>query len=307
MEYLDQYSHKKSIAADINDLKNLDPFIGDLDLKDVHNGTLKAYIESRKADGVKSGTINRSIRVLNRILKLCVHEWRDEDGLSWLEHQTVITQVNWKDKRKPRPLSWAEQHDLFSRFPEHLREACLYKVNSGCREQEVCQLDWRWEVPLPDLGTSVFILPDWLTKNGRERVVVLNSIAMGVVNRQRGKHPTRVFTYGGRPVCGLNETAFKRHKKEAGLADLRLHDLRHTTGRRLRAAGVSNETRKDILGHESGDMTTHYSVAELKELLDAVELIADERRCATPTLSFLKNVGLRDSCAPRRSDPVTEK
>jgi integrase len=52
-----------------------------------------------------------------------------------------------------------------------------------------------------------------------------------------------------------------------------VHDLRHTFGRRLRAAGVSNETRQDLLGHKNGNITTHYSAAELSELLRAVKLV----------------------------------
>jgi len=42
-----------------------------------------------------------------------------------------------------------------------------------------------------------------------------------------------------------------------------VHDLKHTFGRRLRAAGVSFEDRQDLLGHRSGRITTHYSAAGL--------------------------------------------
>ncbi|MCP5148531.1 MAG: hypothetical protein H6986_10460 [Pseudomonadales bacterium] len=45
-------------------------------------------------------------------------------------------------------------------------------------------------------------------------------------------------------------------------------NLKHTFGRRLRAANVPLETRKVLLGHASGDITTHYSAPELGELLD---------------------------------------
>jgi len=39
--------------------------------------------------------------------------------------------------------------------------------------------------------------------------------------------------------------------------------LRHTFGRRLRSAGVSVETRKVLMDHTNGDITTHYSEPEL--------------------------------------------
>lgn len=53
---------------------------------------------------------------------------------------------------------------------------------------------------------------------------------------------------------------------QMGLRQVRVHDLKHTFGRRLRAAGVPMETRKVLLGHKNGDITTHYSAPELEEL-----------------------------------------
>jgi len=44
-----------------------------------------------------------------------------------------------------------------------------------------------------------------------------------------------------------------------------VHDLKHAFGRRLRTAGVPLETRKVLLGHKTGDITSHYSAPELAE------------------------------------------
>jgi hypothetical protein len=43
----------------------------------------------------------------------------------------------------------------------------------------------------------------------------------------------------------------------------------------LRSVGVPLETRKVLLHHKSGDITTHYSTVELKELIDAVEKLCN--------------------------------
>ena len=42
-----------------------------------------------------------------------------------------------------------------------------------------------------------------------------------------------------------------RKAREAADLPVRVHDLKHTFGRRLRAAGVSFEDRQDLLGHKS--------------------------------------------------------
>jgi len=58
-----------------------------------------------------------------------------------------------------------------------------------------------------------------------------------------------------------------------GFRCVRVHDLKHTFGRRLRAAGVSFEDRQDLLGHKSGRITTHYSRAELSNLIAAAKKV----------------------------------
>ena len=63
----------------------------------------------------------------------------------------------------------------------------------------------------------------------------------------------------------------------SGFKNVRVHDLRHTFGRRLRAAGVSFEDRQDLLGHRSTRVTTDYSAAELRNLLNAANRLKKSR------------------------------
>jgi len=69
---------------------------------------------------------------------------------------------------------------------------------------------------------------------------------------------------------------------------VRVHDLKHTFGRRLRAAGVLLETRKVLLGHRNGDITSHYSAPALAELLEAAGRICEDKSGKTPALMVLK-------------------
>jgi integrase len=90
---------------------------------------------------------------------------------------------------------------------------------------------------------SVFIIPGIHTKNGEDRLVILNTIARSVVERQRGKHPEFVFVFRGQALSRLMNSAWKRARKKTNLPHVRVHDLKHTFGRRLRSAGVSFEDR----------------------------------------------------------------
>ena len=72
------------------------------------------------------------------------------------------------------------------------------------------------------------------------------------------------------------------------LTQVRVHDLKHTFGRRLRASGVPVETRKVLLGHRNGDITTHYSAPDLEELLEAANRVCEEQSGKSPALVLLK-------------------
>jgi integrase len=307
-KYLHDYAQKKSIKDDAVQLRMLDPLIGGLDLRQVHMGSLQEFIAKRRAEGVKTKTLNAALGVVRRILNLAASEWMDEKGMTWLEAAPKIKLFSVKDSRSPYPLTPEEQALLFQELPDHLARMALYKVNTGCREQEVCRLRWDYEVKVPELDTSVFVIPKDYVKNGEERLVVLNRVARSVIDSLRGLHPTHVFVRvpkkgEAQPVTKMYNTAWKsareraakiwaeRHGERApeGFKNVRVHDLKHTFGRRLRAAGVTFEDRQDLLGHKSGRITTHYSQAELGNLIAAAEKVCETESRKSPATVWLRH------------------
>jgi hypothetical protein len=108
--------------------------------------------------------------------------------------------------------------------------------------------------------------------------LLAGAIARSVVESQRGKHPEYVFTYKDMPLARINNHAWRKARTRAGVPEVRVHDLRHTFGHRLRASGVSFEDRQDLLGHRSGRITTHYSAPDISRLLDAVNSICEPQQ-----------------------------
>jgi hypothetical protein len=88
-----------------------------------------------------------------------------------------------------------DQAVFFPELPDYLARVALFKSNTGTREDEVCGLRWDWEVPVPELGTSVFLVPGDRVKNMEERLVVLNRIARSVIDSVRGMHSEYVFVH----------------------------------------------------------------------------------------------------------------
>lgn len=316
--FLTEYQDQPSILLSATYLEQLDPFIGGLPLSHVDDESLAAFIQFKKSEqggAVSNRTINIALERVIRILNLCHRKWRDDEKRPWLHVVPMITKLDENaTRRKPYPLSWEEQDLLLAELPEHLKRMMLYKVNTGCREQEVCKLQWDWEVAVPELNTSVFLIPNNFggrngssgVKNGDDRLVILNSVAKSIIDKQRSLHPVYVFPYGlsgKEPSClhRMNDSAWKKariraadawekkHNKKAseGFRSIRIHDLKHTFGRRLRAADIPLEDRQILLGHKNGSITSHYSATQLDKLIASANSIIGQGDKA-PILTILR-------------------
>lgn len=278
----------------------LNRWVGDLPMAEVCNDSFAAFKRDRLAgrteDGkrarkVKPATVNRTLEVARTVLNRAARVWRT-NGKPWLGAAPLIEMLDERaTKRNPRPITWAEQRELLPRLPPHLAAMALFALNTGARDENICGLKWAWELPIPELSRSVFVIPASEFKGKRPHVLVLNDVAWGLVQAQRGRHGEHVFVYRRervtrvdeppampfRRIGTMNNTAFQRARRDAGLADVRVHDLRHTFGQRLREAGVSDEDRALLLGHAVEGMAQHYATATVARLVEAANKVQETR------------------------------
>ena len=268
------------------------PYIGSMRLRDVCNDSLEAFKDERVAeDKVKNVTVNRSLEVVRTVLNRAARVWR-MNGKPWLSSSPLIEMLDESaQNRPPRPISWGEQANLVPKLPTHLQRMVLYTVNTGARDDNVCGLRWSWEVPVPEIGRSVFVIPPEQYKANRPHVQILNDVAWSVVEECRGMHEDYVFVYrrervkniDEKPVMPydrietMNNTGFQAARKAAGLAGVRVHDLRHTFGQRLREAGVQAEDRALLLGHALEGMPQHYATATIARLVTLANKVTETR------------------------------
>ena len=287
-KYLNE-STKVSIKEDARYIEQMAPYIGALPMNKIYRGydernrptRLEQFILDRAKDKVTARTINYALTVLNIIGNKAVKRWRGTGGKPLLPFwagvhlidQEEAKSLGLKPKRVVGPISWEEQTILFNELPDLNHDMCLFKVNTGCREQEVCQLQWQWLVQRDD-GIWFFELPADLVKNRIRRVVVLNDIAKSVIQKRHSEHLKYVFAYKNHPVKSMGGTAFQKARKRAAsklpsIRNVGIHNLKHTYGARLRAAGVPEEDRNFLTGHKGRmSMTTYYSAPELSKMLE---------------------------------------
>jgi len=90
-------------------------------------------------------------------------------------------------------------------------------------------------------------------------LVPLNAEAMVIIRRQSGKHPTRVFSYQGRPIRQVSTKAWYAALNRAGIEDFRWHDLRHTWASWHVQNGTPLHALQELGGWESPEMVRRYA------------------------------------------------
>lgn len=149
----------------------------------------------------------------------------------------------------------------------------LLLLLTGCRRTEL--LSARWEWLRTDRVPPLLVLPRTATKQKREHVVVLSSEAVQVLEQLPSRAKSAwLFPSDDSEGDGPRvepKRVWARLLERAGLADLRIHDLRHAFGSSLGGAGENAFIIKRALGHSQLATTDRYVNLELEATRRAVE------------------------------------
>ena len=137
---------------------------------------------------------------------------------------------------------------------------------TGCRKGEILKLKWS------EVDGDALRLSD--AKTG-PRTVWLSEAAQGIIARQTRTGSPYVFPSPRDPTRPLFDVLafWHRARKEAGIDNLRVHDLRHTVASQAVANGVPLPTVARMLGHSGPTMTLRYAHVSDREVEAAAERI----------------------------------
>ena len=137
---------------------------------------------------------------------------------------------------------------------------------TGCRASEVRTLKWRYR------REGKLFLPD--SKTG-PRKVFLNTPARAVIERQPRTDSPFVFPSPRDPgrACSPNLPLWYLMRRQAGIEDVRLHDLRHTFASHAVLRGIPLPVVSRMLGHKRPTMTLRYAHVGDRETEAAAERI----------------------------------
>ena len=286
LQWATDHMSRKSIERDIQDLESVLQFIADQPLRSVHQLTLEPYVQSRKEQGIASSTVKRTLSTVRRVLEAAHSVYRDGQGQPWLASVPKLSVETWSKPKARIVLSQQEESCLLGALSCDLSDIALFLLHTGLREGELRSLRWDMEEESHD-GVLVFRLPAEVTKNNQDRLVLCNCVAARVIRRRREFDSDWVFANadGSRRRARLSSSGWRRGRERAcrtmteqsvgnysgRLSKLRVHDLRHTFGDRLRRRGVTIDTCGDLLGHKGRGVTAHYCRSQNPELISAVK------------------------------------
>ncbi len=247
VRWLQETRHKRTHEDDKAKLRWLDRYLAGKRLDEIDR-TLIDRIKFDREKIATPGTANRYLALIRSILRRACNDWE------WLDRVPKFNLFREAEGRV-RSLTPQEFERLCSELPAHLADMARFSVATGLRASNVKELEWA----CVDLERRHAWVPGSKHKNGRPHSVPLNAMAMAVLHRQIGKHPTRVFTYLGRPVGQLNTRAWTAALKRAGIEDFRWHDFRHTFATWHRQAGTPTHELQRLGGWKTGAMVERYA------------------------------------------------
>jgi len=221
--------------------------------------------------GLKIESDAQSNRV--RAIVSAVYKWLiNEQGFinltnpaSAIKHRTIDSRDRFlQPEELPRFFNALEHNSLGDFFG-----MCLW---TGARKMNVAEMEWGQI----DFSKGIWTIPK--TKNGDSHRVVLTEPALEILRNRKGADRVHIrYVFPGRGTDShLQEPkrAWAELLKEAGLKDLRIHDLRRSLGSYMTIGGESLSVIGKALGHRSHQSTQIYARLNLDPIRQAVEKAA---------------------------------
>lgn len=265
--------YKRSWRSDDSYLRNhLLPAFGKKYLDQITKHDVIAFHHGMKAKGYAEGTANRCLIMLRYAMNLAAH-W-EIPGVTANPTKDVPLFEDLSGK-KERYLSQEEARRLYEQVKRSENTMLQFIVPmlilTGARKREVLDAQWQdfdlvrrqWRIPI--------------TKSGRPRHVPLSDGVLQLLaavphdescpwvfaNPETKKPYVSIFA------------SWSTARKRAGLAELRMHDLRHSFASFLVNAGRSLYEVQKILGHTQVKTTQRYAHLAQETLVDACNSVVN--------------------------------
>ncbi len=276
-EYLEHHALVHKRPHSVRDDKQMiagviAPKIGDLRISAVSRQNVAKLHASLKATPYLA---NRVLALLSKMFNLAI-DWQ------WTVSNPAQGILRFHEDRRER---WLQQEELqrfigaLNSYPnQNVADALRLLMLTGARKSEVLTAEWS----MFDLRHGLWTKPSSHTKEKQIEHVPLNVQALELLTRMKSQNNGSKFLFlglNGKPRTTLR-VAWSQVCKAAGLANVRVHDLRHSYASYLVSNGVSLHIVGRLLGHSQAQTTQRYAHVAHQSLRDASNIFGDIFRAA---------------------------
>jgi integrase len=285
MELKEKYMVKYQKQRDLNTLKRLTPYFGNMRLSEITAETVEDYILFRANEGAKPATIYQEFSLGRRIFNVARRKWK------WISanpfSDVTFTELQEMDNARERFLTVEEEMLLVANAtPAYLCDIIIFALHTGCRRGEILACRWKEHIDMQRRTVAIRA-----SKGGKQKVIPMSQTLYRMLLRRSKVNNIsgRLFPYEMTAV----KDAFERAVRKSKIEDLHFHDLRHTFATRLVQSGVDLYTISRLMGHRSLKMTERYAHHCPASLTPSIKALDDYYNSTTAGIETRKG----DACA----------
>lgn len=268
--------NKRSWRNDFSRVKPILAFFGNKKLVDISPFLIEKYKSQRSKTitmrgGLRSkASVNRELQLLSRVFSLAIKN-RELKANPCSEVEQFKGEV-----RRNRYLLPDEEEKLMAQLTgrrAHLRLIVLVALHTGMRRGEILRLR---KQDVDFYRGNIHVTE---TKIDEDRDIPMNdTITNELMTHCANLNSDYLFANPktGKPIADI-KNAFTGACEDAGLEDLRFHDMRHTAATRMGEAGVDPFTIAAIMGHKDIKTTSEYTHATIAAKRAAVVALQQSR------------------------------
>ena len=268
-QMLQEYRHSKRVAgvteASLYEtaltLRHFERLVGSCNSKQITQSILDKFILQRGVE-VKRPTLNKDIRNLKTFINWCREN-------RYLNGKLKISELK-EDERPVKSLNSIQIRKLLLAAEPYqtMKVRILLALGTGLRRSDIESLKI----------TDIDFASNYITTTSRKTRKSMGSRPVSVpVMRELSKYISTLDIEQEKIFSdNFNQKKWRKICEDAGLADLRFHDLRKTFGSMLAQNGISTAVTQKLLEHSSPDLTNKVYTNVDPALRHAVEQLPIE-------------------------------
>lgn len=273
LKHLRYHVRNSTVKMYESTFKCMEQLWGNILIKFITSEKIEKFKLYRLEMGVTKASVNKDLRNIRAILNLAV-QW------GFLEVNPFKGVKLYQLDEKER-LAFTEDEIkiiLDNLFDDKLKAVILFALHTGCRLDELINLQWR-DIDLDERIITIRNKDDFSTKTGKIRYIPISNFLLELLEARKPQNlevadnyyvlgKVNHYKYGKSYISKI----FKKHLRKLHFPErYHFHCLRHTFITQLARKGINIYDIKQLAGHSSIETTELYLHSITDDLRKAVE------------------------------------